>query len=295
MDIIELRDLRMVRMIAETGNLTKAAARLNISQSALSRQLLDLEARLGANLFERLPRRMRLTDVGEELLIIADEILPKIDLAQLNIARRQTGDSGDLRLGIQCRSSFAWLPAILKEFQIQYPDVSISAIGTDDYARDFEQGKIDLVISHDCHDESRKGIAYEPLFDEKIVVLLAPDHPLAGRELRLEDFGTCDYIAPLAKSDDPFYNRILKPAGIEPKTFTVINHIETMMNMLAAGQGLALLPECSAREMLASGRLVHTVLADMPITSSWLLGHRDNQQLSPIATAFLALIRQFMR
>ncbi len=291
---IELKDLRMVSMIAATGNLTKAAARLNISQSALSRQLLDLEARLGVALFDRLPRQMRLTDVGQELLNIADEILTKIDQTEQSIARRLDGSSGELKLGIQCRPSFAWLPEIIREFQNRYPQVSVSAISTDDYMRDFNRGKIDLVVCHDVHDEAQKSLIYDHLFDEKIVVIMAPDHPLAGQELVLADFGRYDYIAPLARADDPFYNRILRPAGIEPKTFTVINHGETLMDMLTSGQGLALLPECFVKDWVASGKLIQTVIADVPITSSWLIGYKEKPALPQAASAFIALVRERM-
>lgn len=292
---IELKDLRMVRMIAETGNLTKAAERLNISQSALSRQLLDLEDRVGVNLFERLPRQMRLTDVGMELLNIADEILNKIDQTEQNIVKRRDGQAGELKVGVHCRSVFAWLPEVLKEFQTRFPDVGISVIGTDDYMRDFNQGKIDLVISHDVHDASQKGLAYEPLFEQRIVVIMAPDHPLAGQELTLADFGRNDYFSVLAKCDDPFYNNYLKPAGIEPTSFTAINHGETMLDLLTASRGLALLPELLVKGLIADGKLAMTVIKDAPITSAWLMGHKDNQPLSLAASAFIDIIRISMR
>lgn len=291
---IELKDLRMVRMIAETSNLTKAAERLNISQSALSRQLLDLEDRVGVSLFDRLPRQMRLTDVGQELLNIADEILNKIDQTEQSIVRRRDGQAGELKVGVHCRSVYAWLPEVLKEFQARFPEVGISIISTDDYVRDFNQGKIDIVISHDVHDEAQKGLTYEPLFDERIVVIMAPGHPLVGQELTLADFGRNDYFSVLTKTDDPFYNHYLKPAGIEPTSFTAINHGETMLDMLATSKGLALLPEILVKSLIEGGKLAMNVIKDVPISSAWLMGHKDNQPLSLTTSAFIDIIRASM-
>ncbi len=104
---LELRDLRMVRMIVEAGNLTKAASRLNISQPALSRQLLDLEARLGASLFQRQPRSMILTDIGREVLKVADEVIERIGQTERTIARRLDGHCGELKFGVHCIFSFS--------------------------------------------------------------------------------------------------------------------------------------------------------------------------------------------
>ena len=85
----------------------------------------------------------------------------------------------------------------------------LAEVGHTVVCMDVNQGKIDMVISHDVHDEPQKGLTYEALFDEKIVVFMAANHPLAGQEVHLADFGRNDYVAPLAKVDDPFTPKLI--------------------------------------------------------------------------------------
>lgn len=289
---IELKDLRLVKMIAETGNLTRAAERLNISQPSLSRQLQLLEARIGASLFHRLTKKMLLTDIGQEVLQIADEIQAKLGQTERNIARRLGGSAGELKLGVHCTPSFTWLPDVLLQFQQRFPDVSLSVTGTDDYVRDFDLGRIEIAITHFHHGDIKRGVAYENLFSADIVAIMAPGHPLAGKpQLAIEDFGGHEYISLLEKADDPFYNFILKPCGVEPKNVNVVSQAQALMTMVASSQGLSLLPEFIVNELVAAGRLKTAGVGGVPLNTTWLVAHRDNQELSEHARAFVEMIR----
>lgn len=289
---IELKDLRMVRMIAETGNMTRAAERLNISQPSLSRQLQLLEARVGASLFHRLSTKMLPTEIGLEVLGIADEILIKINQTEKSISRRLGGSIGDLKLGVHCTPCFTWLPDILSLFQKQFPNVNLSVTSTDDYVKDFDLGKIELAITHLHHGDIKRGVAYENLFAADIVAIMAPAHALTSKpSLDLADFSQIDYLSILEKSDDPFYNFFLKPSGVEPKSFLVLNEAHALMDMVSTSQGLALLPEFVIKDRVRNGQLKQAGINGVPLNTTWLMAHKENQPISSYASAFIQLIK----
>lgn len=289
---IELRDLRMVRMIVEAGNLTKAAVRLHISQPALSRQLIDLESRLGASLFERQPRRMLVTDIGREVLRVAEEVLDKIDHAERSIARRLEGHGGELKFGVHCIFCFAWLPEIIRTFQQRFPEVHITINSTEDYLKDLGRGRCDMVITPFTVNES--GISYDELFCDDIVAIVSPEHALASKEcICLEDFSQTAYLSFLGQARDPFY-AILRASGVEPQTYMTFNQANALMLMVRAGLGVALAPRFSVKDMVDSNELKQYTIAGLPMQWKWLIARKDNQPLEVYSGAFIQMIRDFM-
>jgi LysR family transcriptional regulator for metE and metH len=130
-----------------------------------------------------------------------------------------------------------------------------------------------------------------------MVFFMATGHPLAQQDqLTLADCSQIDYVSAVDKASDIFYNAYLKPAGIEPKSFTTITQGQSLMNLVAAGHGQAILPRFVIKEMLAGGKLKSVAIADaIPTPSSWFVAHRENQDLSDYAKAFVALVREFMK
>src|SRR5262245_4907951 len=126
--MLELRHLHLVAAIAETGGVTAAAAKLHLTQSALSHQLRDAEGRLGTRLFHRTGRRMRLTPAGERLLRSARAILENLDRTEEEIRRGASTDVGPLRLTTQCHTVYHWLPGRLKIFSRSHPDVEVQVV-----------------------------------------------------------------------------------------------------------------------------------------------------------------------
>src|SRR5215510_4912718 len=108
--MLEIRHLRLVAAIAEEGGVTRAGNRLHLTQSALSHQLRDVEDRLGSALFERVGKRMILTDAGERLLRTARVVLDEIHQAEHDIRRASSGRQGVLRIATQCYTNYHWLP-----------------------------------------------------------------------------------------------------------------------------------------------------------------------------------------
>src|SRR5947209_11551762 len=166
--ILETRHLRLVAAVAEHGTLTRAGRVLHLTQSGLSRQLLDLETRLGLPLFHRLGKRMVPTPAGERLLVAARRALPQLSDVEEEMRRLAGGRAAILRVSTECYTCYHWLPGVLQRFARRFPqvDVQIVAEATHHPVPALFDGRIDLaIVSYDDHDDR---LAYVPLFSDEL-------------------------------------------------------------------------------------------------------------------------------
>jgi len=122
---LDLRQLRTLIAIRDTGSLAAAAERVHLTQSALSHQLKDLETSLNLSVLLRKTRPPRFTKAGERLLALADMVLPAIREAERDLSRIQGGQAGRLILAIECHSCFEWLMPTLNQFRDNWPEVEL--------------------------------------------------------------------------------------------------------------------------------------------------------------------------
>ena len=127
--MLELRHLRTVQTLAEAGNLSRAAQRLHLTQSALSHQVRALEAHYGAALFERKSVPLRLSVAGQRLLALAREVDAQVAAAERDVARIAQGNSGTLRIAVECHSCFDWLMPSMDAFRERWPEVELDLVG----------------------------------------------------------------------------------------------------------------------------------------------------------------------
>ena len=162
MSHIELRHLRTLVALRDTGSLVEAAERVFLTQSALSHQLKELETRLGCALFIRKTRPVRFTSAGNRLLRLADEILPKVHSAQIDLQRLAGGDAGRIFMAIECHSCFEWLLPAIDVYRDEWPDVELDISSGFHFAPlpALARGDLDLVITADPEDEL--GVHYFP-------------------------------------------------------------------------------------------------------------------------------------
>src|SRR6266576_2403800 len=217
--ILETRHLRLVAAVAEHGTLTRAGRVLHLTQSGLSRQLLDLETRLGLPLFHRLGKRMVPTPAGERLLVAARRALPQLSDVEEELRRLAGGRAAILRVSTECYTCYHWLPGVLPRFARRFPqvDVQIVAEVTHHPVPALFDGRIDLaIVSNDDHDDR---LAYIPLFTDELVALLRPDHPLSAKPfLTAADFADQHlfvYLLPPGEND--VFTKLLTPAGVMPR------------------------------------------------------------------------------
>lgn len=238
---LELRHLRMIRAIAESGNMTRAAERLCVTQSALSQQLKDIEAKLGTDLFLRTRRKMIVTEIGRQLQDTAGTVLETVEKAERKINQRVNGERGELRVGTRCIFCYKWLPLVMQRFQKNFPNIELEIGNSHDLENDLTKHRFDLVISGATGDTEK--LASSPLFQDQLLCIMRVDHPLAGCEfIRYEDFGDENFISHSDKTKNIFYQQVLKERGIKPKRLMNIGNPQAILELVAAGFGLAIFP-----------------------------------------------------
>ena len=126
--IIELRHLKTLLALEETGSVSLAAKRVFLTQSALSHQIRMLENHYGAPLFERKSTPLRFTPVGERLLRLAHDLLPQVTDAERDLARIIEGEAGELRIAVECHTCFDWLMPAMGEFRPIWPQIELDIV-----------------------------------------------------------------------------------------------------------------------------------------------------------------------
>lgn len=261
MNNLEIKHLRMVAAIAQTGNMTKAAARLFLSQSALSQQLKDIEGKLGADLFHRTRKKMILTPVGRKLADMAERVIEAVEGTEREIAGTVAGHRGEMKVGIQCIFCYKWLPEVLRLFQEKFPNIELE-IGTSiNLAEELEGKRFDFIVTAAPTIDERFVSA--PLFADQMVCVMPTDHPLADQaHVGYSDFNRYNFIAHAEKGRNRFYQAVLKPRGVEPKRFMAVGQPQAILEMVASGFGISIFPAWAVKEALAT-----TAVTARPITS----------------------------
>lgn len=287
---LEFKHLQMVKTIAKTGNLTQSTKALHVSQPALSRQLLDLEDRLGAKLFNRTGRNMILTDIGEDILEIADDVLEKIEQTEYAIENKIKGNAGQLKIGVHCVFCFKWLPAVISKFQIQYPSVTIEINSSDKYVKELDQRKRDMIITP--FPLANDNITYQDLFSDDMVVTTAPDFQNKQRHVfEISNFANVSYLSFADQSNDALYNFLLKPEGIEPKRFMTINQAEALIQLVKSGLGVAMLPKWAVKELAERGDISIYSLDKNVFKLKWFAATTSNRIEPRYQSDFIKLIQ----
>src|SRR5215471_17783798 len=163
--MLEVRDLRLVEAISRKGTMTRAATDLNVSQSALSHQLAQLERTAGSPLFRRTARGMLLTSQGERLLAAAHVVLDELREAERALMGG-AADSGVIRISTECYTCYHWLPASLTTFEQRFPRVDVQVVveATRAPLEALREGRIDLAIVTAAKGVTR--VEVRPLFRE---------------------------------------------------------------------------------------------------------------------------------
>jgi LysR family transcriptional regulator for metE and metH len=256
--MIELRHLKAVAALAETGSVTRAAARLHLTQSALSHQISALEAVLALPLFVREQRPLRLTPAGEQLLVLARRVLPDVEETRRQLVRMKTAAAPrELRIAVECHTCYDWLMPAMDAYREQHPEVEqdlVPGFHSEPLALLAER-RADLVIVSDA--KARTGIAYFPLFGYEMVALVARGHPLAGRRhLTARDFAAQTLITyPVPDRMLDVVRQVLKPAGVNPPRRTAELTV-AILQLVASRRGIAALPRWAVQSYLDRGYVV---------------------------------------
>lgn len=248
---MEFRQLRYFEAVARHLHFTHAAREMLVAQPALSLQIQQLEAELGAQLFDRTTRRVWLTDAGRELLPFAERILAEADDARARLRDLGQLDSGRVTLGAQqSLNASGVVPQALLEFRALHPgvDVVLREESAEQSLTLLADGGLDLTLAMiDPETWTDGDLVAEPLFDEPLALVVGPGHPLAGAavdvaQLLTEPFIAFNETAGLRR----MLMRLCADAGFQPRIAYESGALGSIRALASAGLGVALLPLPSA-------------------------------------------------
>lgn len=295
---LEIRHLKTLVGLKNTGSLVAAAEQLKLSQSALSHQLKVLEDYLGTPVLVRKTRPMRFTPAGQKLLELADKVLPMVTQTEQQLSRIKTGDSGHLHIGVECHSCFDWLMPTLDQYRIDWPDVELDLSTGFDFnpAESLLRASTDLIITSDIRNSSE--ITYIPLFNYQLLLAVSKQHPLASEPCILAEDMYDDTIItyPVERERLDIFTKFLTPAGVEP---SLVRHSQVnamTLQLIASNRGVAALPCWVLNErILAQYGIAALSLGEKGIWGTLYAAIRQEDREQPYFQGFIQLARKIIK
>lgn len=292
--VLETRHLRLVQAIADAGGVTRAGDRLHLTQSAVSRQLAELEDRLGIELFARVKKRLVITPAGAHLLEASRRILDELASAERELKVHGGAEQRwPLRVSTACHTCYHWLPPALRTFQKSHPDADLRIVldATPDPIPPLLRGELELAIVHAT--VKRRELAVAPLFDDEVVAVVATGHRLASRRYLVgEDLSGETLLAFGSAGPDAVWFRRAFLGRALPRELRAVPVTEVMMELVRAEVGVAIVHRWIAEPQLRSGALVACRLTRGGLWKSW---KAVSARMSPHRAALddlIALLRE---
>ena len=289
--VLEVRHLRLIAAVVDQGNLTNASQRLHLTQSALSHQLIELEQRIGTPLFHRTGKRMSLTEAGQRVLATARRVLEEISETEQELRLFATDRRGTIRLTTQCYTVYHWLPAVMKKFAVQYPGVQIR-IEVDATEAPFEallDGRLDVAFV--TADKADRTIELEPLFEDELKLIVAPDHPFRGRAyVTAADIASETLLTYSELRGNLVCDRLLTPAGLAPKKHLQVRLTEAIIELVKAGMGIAVLAQWAAAPYVASGTVAAVPITRHGFSRQWKAAYLQNRPMPSYVRSFIDMV-----
>lgn len=236
--------LEVLVAVKQQGTLTKAAESLNLSQSALSHSIKKLEGQMGTQVWQKEGRNLRLTHAGEQVLKLANRVLPQFSHTESVLTQIAKGQIGALRIGMECHPCYQWLLKVIDPFLKKWPGVDV------DVKQAFQFGglaalhnyDIDVLVTPDPL--FKPNVEFIPVFDYEHKLAVSSNHPLASQELVEPDQLSKEtlFTYPVEPQRLDIFSAFLTPAKCSVHKHKTIETTEIMIQMVAAGRGVCALP-----------------------------------------------------
>lgn len=285
---MELKQIRTFYILAQELNFTRAAEKLGYTQANVTIQIKTLEEELRTPLFNRMGRRISLTEEGEKLLLLAARMLELEDfMAHIGDSRI---DEGHIRIGVCDSLCVTRLPQIISGYKGKYPkvDITLNILKCSEFYALLRKNEIDLAFTIG-YLRKEENICYMAERPEKICVLAGPDHPLCNRKnLSVKDFaGVPLILAEQAAYYRQNFEKELIRENITPHIMVETESIQAIKKLTGQGLGVCVLPEIAALDEIGNGSLrVLDFACDYGIYSH-IIWHKS-KQFSPCQKEFLS-------
>ena len=289
---MEMHQLRYFVKVAELKNFTRAAESCNVSQPSLSQQISKLERDLGYPLFERLGRKIVLTDTGEILYEHASQILAHVEEAEVQIHDAAEMGKGKVSIGAIPTIAPFLLPKILNQFTSDFPEaiLDVHELVTEESIRKCLESEIDIILLALPFDES--GLRFEYLFEEELHVVIAKNHPLAKKkkltvkEIQTEQFVLLNEAHCLSDNVLSFCNQ----RSFLPTVNCRGSQLQTIQELVSIGKGISLIPEMAKAVDTSSTRVYRSLAGKRP-TRKIVMAWNKNRFQSQLAKNLANTIR----
>lgn len=288
---VSLRQLRAFIAVASEGHFTRAADKLNLSQSSVSALVHELEANLGLRLFDRHTRLLQITQAGAELLPLVKKAVADIDSVIENSSELRTLGRGRVSIAASSVQAALMLPRFIRQFCIEYPGVKVELhdVAEHEVPQMVRMGEVDFGIGTEA--DSKLDLGAHLLSSDAFVVIMRSDHALVRkRELRWQDLADMPLIGP--RHGNPIRERLDSALLVEGITLSRLHEVYlplTMVGMVEAGLGIAVMSTAVSRLAAGLGLVVKTVTNPVIRREVSLLFHAG-RSLSPTAQHFRDLL-----
>jgi DNA-binding transcriptional LysR family regulator len=279
---MELRHLRYFVTAAQELNISRAAARLRVSQPPLSRQIRDLEEEIGTALFDRSSKRLQLTAAGELFLQEARRILSQVERARRITKATGSGQAGLITIGFPGSLGGVFLPEIVRAFRHRHPTVDVDLVDMVPIRQleALRNGQIDLAFVAQVEVESANEFVFEIVMHVRLHVALALDHRLSGSApIALHELRDEAFISVKQPATHELFLRLCRSAGFEPYVAKQADLSQSILDLVAAGVGVAILPEHFRRYQAAVAmRPLVARPGSVPLCMAW----RKDDEFPPL-------------
>ena len=290
---LDTRQIRAFATLARRGSFTMAARELHLSQSAVSHSMKALETDLGCRLFDRMSKKVLLTQAGEQLLQHADKILLEMSAARESIQQLNKWGHGRLRVGASTTACQYILPEVLNEFKKSYPQamIHVEPGDTREALELLRTSQIDLAIS--LEPKRDDDFDFVPLFTDEMYFVMAPSHQWAqaGRVVREEisrqhyvlynkNSFTFELVEEYFRGEDMVLNMVME-----------FGSMEAIKELVKLGLGVSILAPWIARKELETGELVSLPLGKRKLKRAWGILHWRGRRLTMAEETFINLCR----
>ncbi len=289
---MELRHLRYFVALADCLSFTRAAARVHVTQSTLSHQIRQLEDELGQALFERIGRRVATTEAGELFRAYATRALAEVDQGLAVLKPGARGLTGQIRIGATHTFNVGLIPECIALFLKRHPtmQISVEELAADEIVERLQKGGLDLGIAYRPAETSE--LWFEPLYNEEMVLVVAPDHPFAGRNrIRMVEL----HQQPLVLLPAHFATRTLldacfRSSGAEPVVAVEMTTVAPMLGLVQRTR-IGTIVSANALPAGMSGLVAIPLESPTPMRTPGLLWRLGGRR-APRVQAFAVILRK---
>ncbi|VAX36999.1 Transcriptional activator MetR [hydrothermal vent metagenome] len=255
---MEIKYFRLIKTIAEEGNIANSSEKLFLTQSALSHQLRELEERLGFKVFHRTRNKWKLSEEGLELYKLANTVLKTIEQGFHKIQDIQSGSKGKIKMSTECYSFYQGLPSFIQKMALLYPEIEVDLIleATHQPISKILSNEIDIAIV--TSKPTNNLLSSIELFEDEIYVVMHKENAFnSSNFLSADDFAEVHLIIHSFPIETvSVYQKFLMPNKINPIKISAIPLTEVSLEMINANMGIMCMPKWALKSFKMSDDLI---------------------------------------